>query len=329
MFFFRKARKTFLVSSVLAGWLFQSQAYGQAYWESLELQKFPWLTGTVRLLAREGVTVKPAAFRLMENGFESPLAQVRPLPVPISILVVLDASKSMRPHWRSTVARLLQWRSRLPEHHRAELVLFNESAQLLCGSEDSAAVWAEHLNARNAQGGTHWESAEPLVMRRFERGEAPLLLLCVTDDSGARKAEAFWRRWKKALAEENGVLLPVRVQGGRETFYFTIPGEGGWEEFSFERFSRQFSELEKKAREQCFEVTYRSPFPFRDGNVRHVRLEFPGAAGAGTALARYWVFKDASQGYFLEPPDVRPPAEVAQNGVQVFHPLLFGWNPHR
>lgn len=329
MFFFRKARKTFLACGVLGGWFLQSQAYGQAYWESLELQKFPWLTGTVALPARGGAIVKPPAFRLMENGFESPLVQVRSLPVSVSILVVLDASKSMHPSWRSTVHRLLQWRARAPAHHRAELALFNESAQLLCGAEDSAAVWAQRLNVRNAQGGTHWGAVEPLIVRRIERGEVPLLLLCVTDDSGAQKAEAFWNKWRKALPEEGAVLLPVRVQTVQEDLRFLFQKEGGWEELSFEHFPQQLSVLEKSARERRFEVTYRSPFPFRDGNVRHIRLEFQNAAGVDTALARYWVFKDTSQGYFLEPPDIRSQDEVVQNKTRIFQPLLFGWNPLR
>jgi Ca-activated chloride channel family protein len=173
-------------------------------------------------------------FRVFEDGVEQQVSTFSQEELPVSIGIVLDASRSMRPKLagaREAVTRLFEQAQPGDEYH---LVEFNDAPRLLCELTGNTGIVRSALDRVTARGWTALFDGVLLSAQSMRHAQNPrraLLILSDGEDNFSRYDE---REVNSYLAEAGIVIYSIGFSSGlfpkHQTRYLRRLSEltGGW-----------------------------------------------------------------------------------------------------
>jgi VWFA-related protein len=158
-------RKIAFISLLVSGWVIPSTWGAVAHdpnsnyeilWENFNSDAFPQLNGWVTVLQNgtDASEIPLGAFRLSEDGVDQPSLSVVPESDGLDIVLVVDASGSMREALAQSVAAVRLFLKNIGPRDRVALVGFNDLPRVLQSLTSDTRLVSEALGRLKPDGGT-------------------------------------------------------------------------------------------------------------------------------------------------------------------------------
>jgi len=289
----------------------------QIQWDRFGSDRFPQLMGHVTVLrGPQTVTdLKPAEFRLYEDGVEQTSLSVVPETEGVDVGLVVDTSGSMREALPRSLGAVRAFILNLHPEDRAALLDFSDHPRVLQPFTSNFRLFEAALQKSKADGGTAIYDSLGTVAALFPQGFRRRVVVLMTDgnDQNAMGTGPGSRlTLDQALAQcrderltvftiglgfqvDRRVLTQIAGKTGGRAFWATDAGE----------LQDLYLEIIRDIQRR-YQVAYRTSNPFPDGSLRTVRLQIQHEGWFGEGSTTYWVARDGAFTGGVSRPDTPP-----------------------